>query len=129
MTPARAVPRNRFLAKGRNSPSLTGRKRVRAGSNHEDSGHCSGPYPVRGSLCTSRHAVALGSSSGDRRVPAQDNADELGDLELINHSAGSLTSQASHNHLVLQNEVLADGAENLPSWPSGWEQGPTLENG
>jgi alpha-mannosidase len=34
-----------------------------------------------------------------------------GDLELINHSAGSLTSQAYHKHWVLRNEVLADAAE------------------
>ena len=34
-----------------------------------------------------------------------------GDLELINHSAGSLTSQAFHKHLVLENERLADDAE------------------
>jgi alpha-mannosidase len=34
-----------------------------------------------------------------------------GDLELINHSAGSLTSQAFHKHLVIENERLADKAE------------------
>lgn len=34
-----------------------------------------------------------------------------GDLELINHSAGSLTSQAYHKRWVLQNELLADAAE------------------
>jgi alpha-mannosidase len=34
-----------------------------------------------------------------------------GDLELINHSAGSLTSQAYHKRWVLKNELLADGAE------------------
>lgn len=34
-----------------------------------------------------------------------------GDLELINHSAGSLTSQAYHKHWVLENERLADAAE------------------
>jgi alpha-mannosidase len=34
-----------------------------------------------------------------------------GDLELINHSAGSLTSQAFHKRLVIKNEFLADAAE------------------
>ncbi len=34
-----------------------------------------------------------------------------GDLELINHSAGSLTSQAYHKRWNRQNEVLADAAE------------------
>jgi alpha-mannosidase len=34
-----------------------------------------------------------------------------GDLELINHSAGSLTSQAAMKHWNRENEVLADAAE------------------
>ncbi|GAC1419893.1 MAG: glycoside hydrolase family 38 C-terminal domain-containing protein [Acidobacteriaceae bacterium] len=34
-----------------------------------------------------------------------------GDLELINHSAGSLTSQAYHKRWILRNELLADAAE------------------
>ena len=34
-----------------------------------------------------------------------------GDLELINHSAGSLTSEAFHKRSVIKNEVLADAAE------------------
>ena len=34
-----------------------------------------------------------------------------GDLELINHSAGSLTSQAYHKRWTLKNELLADAAE------------------
>jgi alpha-mannosidase len=34
-----------------------------------------------------------------------------GDLELINHSAGSLTSQAFHKRLIIKNEFLADAAE------------------
>ena len=34
-----------------------------------------------------------------------------GDLELINHSAGSLTSEAYHKRWVRQNEILADAAE------------------
>ena len=34
-----------------------------------------------------------------------------GDLELINHSAGSLTSQAYHKRWVIKNELLADAAE------------------
>jgi alpha-mannosidase len=34
-----------------------------------------------------------------------------GDLELINHSAGSLTSQAFHKYMVIHNENLADAAE------------------
>lgn len=34
-----------------------------------------------------------------------------GDLELINHSAGSLTSQAYHKRQVIRNENLADAAE------------------
>src|SRR5258708_1559938 len=34
-----------------------------------------------------------------------------GDLELINHSAGSLTSQAYHKRWILKNELLGDAAE------------------
>ena len=34
-----------------------------------------------------------------------------GDLELINHSAGSLTSEAYHKRWILKNELLADAAE------------------
>jgi alpha-mannosidase len=34
-----------------------------------------------------------------------------GDLELINHSAGSLTSQAYHKRWIRRNEVLGDAAE------------------
>ena len=34
-----------------------------------------------------------------------------GDLELINHSAGSLTSQAYHKRWIIKNELLADAAE------------------
>jgi alpha-mannosidase len=34
-----------------------------------------------------------------------------GDLELINHSAGSITSQAYHKRWNRRNEILADGAE------------------
>jgi alpha-mannosidase len=34
-----------------------------------------------------------------------------GDLELINHSAGSLTSQAYHKRQVVKNELLAEAAE------------------
>ncbi len=34
-----------------------------------------------------------------------------GDLELINHSAGSLTSEAYHKRWIRENEVLADAAE------------------
>ena len=45
-----------------------------------------------------------------------------GDLELINHSAGSLTSQAYHKHWVLENERLADAAEKssvAAAWMGG----------
>ncbi|WP_348641819.1 alpha-mannosidase [Terriglobus albidus] len=45
-----------------------------------------------------------------------------GDLELINHSAGSLTSQAYHKRWVLKNELLADAAEKASlaaSWMGG----------
>jgi alpha-mannosidase len=34
-----------------------------------------------------------------------------GDLELINHSAGSLTSEAYHKRWIRKNEILADAAE------------------
>lgn len=34
-----------------------------------------------------------------------------GDLELINHSAGSMTSEAYHKRWILKNELLADDAE------------------
>jgi len=43
-----------------------------------------------------------------------------GDLELINHSAGSLTSQAYHKRWIIQNELLADAAERLRLQPNGW---------
>ncbi len=45
-----------------------------------------------------------------------------GDLELINHSAGSLTSQAYHKRWVLQNERLADAAEKA-SVAAAWMGG------
>jgi alpha-mannosidase len=45
-----------------------------------------------------------------------------GDLELINHSAGSLTSQAYHKRWVLRNETLADAAEKT-SVAAAWMGG------
>ena len=42
-----------------------------------------------------------------------------GDLELINHSAGSLTSQAMHRRWNRKNEILADAAEKA-SVASAW---------
>jgi alpha-mannosidase len=42
-----------------------------------------------------------------------------GDLELINHSAGSLTSQAYHKRWIIQNENLAAAAEEA-SVAAGW---------
>ena len=45
-----------------------------------------------------------------------------GDLELINHSAGSLTSQAYHKRWNRRNEILADEAEKASiaaSWMGG----------
>jgi len=47
-----------------------------------------------------------------------------GDLELINHSAGSLTSQAYHKRWVLKNELLADAAEKA-SVAAAWMGGRT----
>jgi len=47
-----------------------------------------------------------------------------GDLELINHSAGSLTSQAYHKRWVLKNELLADAAEKA-SIAAMWMGGRT----
>jgi alpha-mannosidase len=47
-----------------------------------------------------------------------------GDLELINHSAGSLTSQAYHKRWVLRNELLADAAEKA-SIAAAWMGGRT----
>jgi len=47
-----------------------------------------------------------------------------GDLELINHSAGSLTSQAYHKRWVLRNELLADAAEKA-SVAAAWTGGRT----
>ena len=46
-----------------------------------------------------------------------------GDLELINHSAGSLTSQAYHKRWNRRNEVLADAAEKA-SLAAEWLGGP-----
>ena len=52
-----------------------------------------------------------------------------GDLELINHSAGSLTSQAYHKRWVIQNELLADAAEKA-SVAAAWMGGePIPSNG
>ena len=45
-----------------------------------------------------------------------------GDLELINHSAGSLTSQAYHKRMILKNEQLADAAEKA-SVAAAWMGG------
>jgi alpha-mannosidase len=45
-----------------------------------------------------------------------------GDLELINHSAGSLTSQAYHKHWNRRNEILADAAEKA-SVAAAWMGG------
>ncbi len=45
-----------------------------------------------------------------------------GDLELINHSAGSLTSQAYHKRWIMENELLADSAEKasvVAAWMGG----------
>ena len=60
-----------------------------------------------------------------RDIPAADT-DRLptvqGDLELINHSAGSLTSQAYHKRWVLMNERLADAAEKA-SVAAAWMGG------
>jgi len=47
-----------------------------------------------------------------------------GDLELINHSAGSLTSQAYHKRWVIKNELLADAAEKA-SIAAEWLGGRT----
>jgi alpha-mannosidase len=47
-----------------------------------------------------------------------------GDLELINHSAGSLTSQAYHKRWILRNELLADAAEKT-SVAAAWMGGRT----
>ena len=46
-----------------------------------------------------------------------------GDLELTNHSAGSLTSQAAHKQWNSKNEVLADAAERA-SVAAAWLGGP-----
>lgn len=47
-----------------------------------------------------------------------------GDLELINHSAGSLTSQAYHKRWNRKNEILADAAEKA-SVAATWMGGRT----
>jgi alpha-mannosidase len=47
-----------------------------------------------------------------------------GDLELINHSAGSLTSQAYHKRWIMKNELLADAAEKS-SVAAAWMGGRT----
>ena len=46
-----------------------------------------------------------------------------GDLELIGHSAGSLTSEAYHKRWVIMNEALADDAEKS-SVAAAWLGGP-----
>lgn len=47
-----------------------------------------------------------------------------GDLELINHSAGSLTSEAYHKRWIMENELLADAAEKA-SVAAAWMGGRT----
>ena len=47
-----------------------------------------------------------------------------GDLELINHSAGSLTSQAYHKRWIMENELLADASEKA-SVAAAWMGGRT----
>ena len=47
-----------------------------------------------------------------------------GDLELTNHSAGSLTSEAEHKRWNRKNELLADAAERA-SVAAAWLGGPT----
>ncbi len=47
-----------------------------------------------------------------------------GDLELINHSAGSLTSQAYHKRWIIKNELLGDAAEKT-SIAAAWMGGRT----
>ncbi len=47
-----------------------------------------------------------------------------GDLELINHSAGSLTSEAYHKRWITKNELLADAAEKA-SVAAAWMGGRT----
>jgi alpha-mannosidase len=47
-----------------------------------------------------------------------------GDLELINHSAGSLTSEAYHKRWNRKNEILADAAEKA-SVAAAWMGGRT----
>jgi alpha-mannosidase len=47
-----------------------------------------------------------------------------GDLELINHSAGSLTSEAYHKRWITKNELLADAAEKA-SLAAAWMGGRT----
>ena len=47
-----------------------------------------------------------------------------GDLELINHSAGSLTSQTYHKRMNRENEILADAAEEA-SVAAMWMGGRT----
>ncbi len=46
-----------------------------------------------------------------------------GDLELTNHSAGSLTSEAAHKYWNRKNELLADAAERA-SVAAAWMGGP-----
>ena len=52
-----------------------------------------------------------------------------GDLELINHSAGSLTSQAYHKRWIIKNELLADAAEKARSRRNGWGADLIRSNG
>lgn len=59
------------------------------------------------------------SSSMTSRLPKY-----KGDLELINHSAGSLTSQAYHKRWIIKNELLADAAEKA-SVAAAWMGGRT----
>jgi len=64
-----------------------------------------GPLNVRWSYADQMFKDILACCSLDK-LPTY-----KGDLELINHSAGSLTSQAAHKRWNRKNELLADAAE------------------
>ncbi len=69
------------------------------------------PRPRRDGPSTSSPLPPTRCSSTSRPTCNRSMPTYQGDLELINHSAGSLTSQAYHKRWNRKNELLADAAE------------------
>ena len=92
------------------------------------SGNLAGPAPEGKPVRMGDGSVKVISSAADQmfldiKPDMQSKMPSYkGDLELINHSAGSLTSQAYHKRWNRKNEILADAAEKA-SVAAAWMGG------